>query len=297
MRPARQGSTPARDDALNHVGRGTKISGDGPLWLRSLYGDRLLAPVGRCSGPTCLVPVGQRSPYRSCALSPCFPSLVPYHLTAAKENAMAIARYLRVFALAPFACLITTALAQGERPWVDPPPPAPASPPASQPAPAAPTFEDAPSSRGKPLVLPRNQETRSPRAIQFGSRSAAAPQHSEAPRHTGSPSAERNPTTDMGEGRLAAKVAPRPSFNCRGARSSVERAICADPVLAAKDLRMATLYEQAGGSRRGPVDATQWRWLAARNACARAQPSALNACIDHIYNARIAELSRASQRQ
>jgi uncharacterized protein len=58
---------------------------------------------------------------------------------------------------------------------------------------------------------------------------------------------------------------------------------------------MATLYEQAGGSRRGPVDATQWRWLAARSACARAQPSALNACIDHIYNARIAELSRASQ--
>ena|SRR5215207_8658288 len=62
---------------------------------------------------TCLVPVGQRSPYRSCALSPCFPSLVPYHLTAAKENAMAIAPYLRVFALAPLACLITTALAMG----------------------------------------------------------------------------------------------------------------------------------------------------------------------------------------
>jgi hypothetical protein len=274
---------------------GRKISGDvrygcDPLWGPTPRARRALFRV-----PTCLVPVGQRSPYRSCALSPCFPSLVPYHLTAAKENAMAIARYLRVFALAPLACLITTALAQGERPWVDPPPPAPASPPSSQPAPAAPTFEDAPSSRGKPLAPPRNQETRNPRGIQFGSRSPSPLQHSDARLPTGSPSVERNPTTDVGEGRLAAKVAPRPSFNCRSARSSVERAICADPVLAAKDLRMATLYEQAGGSRRGPVDATQWRWLAARNACARAQSSALNACIDHIYNARIAELSRASQ--
>jgi uncharacterized protein len=89
---------------------------------------------------------------------------------------------------------------------------------------------------------------------------------------------------------LGSGVKPRPSFNCRAARASVERAICADPVLAAKDRRMALLYEQSGGSRRGPVDATQWRWLAARNACGRA--AALNACIDRIYDARIAELSR-----
>ena len=261
----------------------------------SLWGPTPRARRALFRVPTCLVPVGQRSPYRSCALSPCFPSLVPYHLTAAKENAMAIARYLRVFAITPLAGLITTALAQGERPWVDPPPPALANPSSSQPAPAAPTFEDASSSRGKPLAPPRNQETRNPRGPQFGSRSPSPLQHSDIRPPTGSPLVERNPTTDVGEGRLAAKVAPRPSFNCRGARSSVERAICADPVLAAKDLRMATLYEQAGGSRRGPVDATQWRWLAARNACARAQPSALNGCIDHIYNARIAELSRASQ--
>jgi len=185
---------------------------------------------------------------------------------------MAIARYFPVFALAPLAGLMTTALAQGERAMGGPATAGARQPPSSQPAPAATTFEDAPSSRGKSLAPPRNQETRNPRGTQFGSRSPSPLQHSDARLPTGSPSVERNPTTDVGEGRLAAKVAPRPSFNCRSARSSVERAICADLVLAAKDLRMATLYEQAGGSRRGPVDATQWRWLAARNACAARSP-------------------------
>jgi uncharacterized protein len=95
------------------------------------------------------------------------------------------------------------------------------------------------------------------------------------------------------EPRAARGATPLPSFNCRYARSSVERAICADPVLAAKDRRMALLYEQAGGSRHGPVDITQFRWLSARNACARAR--AIEACVDRIYDARIAELSGAGR--
>jgi uncharacterized protein len=89
----------------------------------------------------------------------------------------------------------------------------------------------------------------------------------------------------------AAGSIARPSFNCRYARTSVEHAICADPVLAAKDRRMAILYEQAGGSRFRPVDPTQWDWLAARNRCARAPGPALEACVHRAYNARIAELS------
>jgi hypothetical protein len=84
-----------------------------------------------------------------------------------------------------------------------------------------------------------------------------------------------------------------PSFDCRYAGSSVEVAICTDPWLAAKDRRMALLYEQRGGSRHGPVDAGQWRWLAARNACGRAPPGALEACIRQAYDARIAELAGA----
>jgi uncharacterized protein len=84
---------------------------------------------------------------------------------------------------------------------------------------------------------------------------------------------------------------PRPSFNCRYARTSVERAICADPVLAAKDRRMAILYERAGGSRFRPVDPIQWGWLAARNRCGRAAGAALEACVHRAYDARIAELA------
>ena len=84
---------------------------------------------------------------------------------------------------------------------------------------------------------------------------------------------------------------PRPSFDCRYAQTPVELAICADPVLAGKDWRMALLYEQRGGSRYRPIDERQWRWLAAREACARAPRTRLEACISQTYDARIAELS------
>jgi uncharacterized protein len=82
-----------------------------------------------------------------------------------------------------------------------------------------------------------------------------------------------------------------PSFNCRYASTSVERAICADPVLASKDRQMAVLYGQSGGSRHGPVDQRQWQWLAARNSCRFTPVHALRACIHQVYDARIAELA------
>ena len=84
---------------------------------------------------------------------------------------------------------------------------------------------------------------------------------------------------------------PRPSFNCRYAKTSVEHAICADPVLAAKDRRMALLYERAGGSRYGPVDPSQWGWVAARNRCGRVYYEALEGCLHRAYDDRVAELS------
>jgi hypothetical protein len=89
----------------------------------------------------------------------------------------------------------------------------------------------------------------------------------------------------------AAAAIARPSFECRHARTAVERAICADPVLAAKDRRMALLYEQAGGSRYRPVDPSQWSWLAARNRCARVRGPALEGCLHRAYDDRIAELT------
>jgi uncharacterized protein len=87
---------------------------------------------------------------------------------------------------------------------------------------------------------------------------------------------------------IAAPVSP--SFNCRYARTPVEQAICSDPALAAKDRRMARLYERAGGSRFGPVEPTQSAWLAARDACARVAGPGLHACIHEAYDARIADL-------
>ena len=91
-----------------------------------------------------------------------------------------------------------------------------------------------------------------------------------------------------GQPPIAAPVSP--SFNCRYARTPVEQAICTDPALAAKDRRMARLYERAGGSRFGPVEPTQSAWLATRDACARVAGPALHACIHEAYDARIAEL-------
>ena len=84
---------------------------------------------------------------------------------------------------------------------------------------------------------------------------------------------------------------PRPSFNCGYAKTAVERAICADPVLAAKDRRMALLYERAEGSRYRPVGPSQWSWLAARNRCGRTRGPALERCLHAAYNDRMAELS------
>jgi uncharacterized protein len=87
---------------------------------------------------------------------------------------------------------------------------------------------------------------------------------------------------------IAAPVSP--SFNCRYARTPVEQAICSDPALAAKDRRMARLYERAGGSRFGPVEPTQHAWLAVRDACARVAGPALHACVHEAYDARVTEL-------
>lgn len=182
-----------------------------------------------------------------------------------------------------FACAGTIAAAQSERQWVDPP----AS--MSEPAPEQPGSAkslDPVSSEGS--LGPSGQAKKAP-VIQSGARAPAIRRDAEARRPEPSLSAERSTKPRASKERLAIRGAPRPSFNCRSARTSVERAICADPALAAKDRRMASLYEQAGGSRKGPVDRPQWRWLAARNACGRAP--GLQACIDQVYDARIAELS------
>ena len=79
-----------------------------------------------------------------------------------------------------------------------------------------------------------------------------------------------------------------PSFDCGRARTPVEQTICADPVLAAKDRRMARLYAQAG--RSGALEMSQREWLGARDGCNRLGGGELHACIHNAYDARIREL-------
>jgi uncharacterized protein len=82
--------------------------------------------------------------------------------------------------------------------------------------------------------------------------------------------------------------ATRPSFNCRYARTSGERAVCADPALATLDRDMAAQYRRAvaaGGPReRALLVDTRDRFLGYRDRC----PS--NACIDRAYRGRMREI-------
>ncbi len=198
------------------------------------------------------------------------------------------------------------ALAQDKRPWIDPP--------ASQAAsPTEPTVSGEPSPSSGPRADPVHPPQVPPPAASEGSSRASRP--SQATRiETRAPSSRSSRTSPASvppaapvprvirradvprEQRPSTPVARAvPSFDCRYARTSVERAICADPILASKDRQMALLYEQRGGSRHGPVDEWQWRWLAARNACVRAPSGALESCIGRVYDARIAELSGTRQ--
>lgn len=188
-----------------------------------------------------------------------------------------------------------------------PPPPEPPTPPPARPAvPLQPAATPAPSARpapevARPAAPPRQILEAEPRTastprqiLEAEPRTAAAPRTRDAtpPRPAPLPQrpvARAEPRRD--ERPRLVEAEPRPSFDCGAARTRVELAICDDPVLAAKDRRMALLYEQRGGSRFRPVDERQWRWLATREACGRRPRDVLEACIARTYDARIAELS------
>ena len=97
----------------------------------------------------------------------------------------------------------------------------------------------------------------------------------------------------IGEADTTASV-PRapvsPSFDCRYARTSVERSICADPALASLDREMAALFGEA--LNRAParaLEADQNDWRAERDACARSGRS-VEPCVEDAYRNRIREL-------
>jgi hypothetical protein len=204
------------------------------------------------------------------------------------------------------------ASAQERRPWVDPAP-TQAAPPTTPPAstevvapvpPAQPlaVLVDPTPSATRPTdaaleVKPKVARPNAPRrdAVQVRLRVASTQTRrtstSSSPKVTQAPRIDRQAEPASQQRTRTATLRPLPSFNCSYAQTLVEQVICAEPGLAAKDLRMALLYEQRGGSRYRPVDAQQWRWLAGREACGRAPRAVIERCIAQSYDARIAELS------
>jgi uncharacterized protein YecT (DUF1311 family) len=80
----------------------------------------------------------------------------------------------------------------------------------------------------------------------------------------------------------------RPSFNCRFARSRVEKMICSDDQLAALDRRMATSFYAAlaatQGRERAELQRSRNAFVTDRDSCRSAE------CVADSYHARISEL-------
>jgi uncharacterized protein len=91
-------------------------------------------------------------------------------------------------------------------------------------------------------------------------------------------------------------AAARPSFNCRYAISTVEHAICADPVASALDRELAGLFRRAqfavGARAARRLDAEEQAWLVSRDRCGLMPhlDRRFRNCIRNAYARRIAEL-------
>lgn len=89
--------------------------------------------------------------------------------------------------------------------------------------------------------------------------------------------------------RARPQVVARPAFNCRVARGRVERMICGNPDLAARDRRMSSAFYAAlargDGDQRAALRGSRDRWLAFRNRCGTA------GCVAQAYEDRLAEIA------
>lgn len=103
----------------------------------------------------------------------------------------------------------------------------------------------------------------------------------------------------------AAQAASGPSLACTRPSGQVERQICADPALVARDRRLAQVYQAALAQARGALArrlmADQRGWVKGRNDCWKADGQAtwitaswtvdtVAACIDAQYRLRTSEL-------
>lgn len=111
------------------------------------------------------------------------------------------------------------------------------------------------------------------------------------------PPAEPTPPISEMRGAEAAtpptRVSARPSFNCRYARTSTERMICASPRLAARDREMASLWyalmARADPATRSHLRRSRDAFLERRERCGSEN------CVGAAYASRMAELRRIAQ--
>jgi hypothetical protein len=108
------------------------------------------------------------------------------------------------------------------------------------------------------------------------------------------------PRPPSAEKRAAAEAPPpttrvqaRPSFNCRHARTSTEKMVCASPKLAARDREMASLWyalmADADPATRNHLRRSRDAFLGRRERCGS------EACVGSAYASRMAELRRIAQ--
>ncbi len=127
------------------------------------------------------------------------------------------------------------------------------------------TQNRAPASRPSPIAVPAPADPLAP-----------APQSAPAPQP-----APPAPPPEIG-------TSARPSFDCRRARTSGERAVCDNPALAALDRSMAAQYRSAaangGPDERRLLVQTRDRFLGFRDRCGT------EACIANAYRGRMREI-------
>ena len=175
-----------------------------------------------------------------------------------------------------------------------PPPPAPRTSSPPRPAPEPATVKPDPATERARRLAAAERATRAAAGVReerAAAAAAAAERRARAERIAAAQRDERGgEAEEVRPTRTArAPAAARPSFNCRYARSRVEKMVCGDPDLAARDRRMAALYYRTNASSdpvvRRRLSASRLRFLAYRDRCPN------EACVAAAYEDRIDEIN------
>lgn len=92
------------------------------------------------------------------------------------------------------------------------------------------------------------------------------------------------------------QLRPSPSFDCRAARTSIERAICSDTTLSEWDSRLGKLFQEAlqQAKDRQALLENQHLWLVQRDAsCSSVADTAIWSCVLETTRARVTSLAKA----